>query len=45
MGDRPNVRFSLNAAGGVGEYYRRFGFEPDPSAMVRPRRERGVARG
>ena len=38
MGDRSGVRFMLNAAAGLGGYYARFGFEPDPSAMVRPRR-------
>lgn len=37
MADRPNVRFTLNAAAGIGEYYERFGFQRDPSAMVRPR--------
>lgn len=42
MTARPTVRFALNAAGGVGVYYERFGFEPDASAMIRPRRERAV---
>lgn len=41
MRDRPNVRFSLHAAGGVQDYYRRFGFEPDASAMTRPRPQPG----
>jgi GNAT superfamily N-acetyltransferase len=39
MTDRPNVRFTLGAAGGLASFYRRFGFEPDTSAMVRPRRD------
>jgi GNAT superfamily N-acetyltransferase len=39
MADRPNVRFTLGAAGGLQSFYRRFGFEPDSSAMVRPRRD------
>lgn len=34
---RPEIRFSLAAANGVDEYYRRFGFEPDSHAMVRRR--------
>jgi GNAT superfamily N-acetyltransferase len=38
MNGRTNVRFSLNAASGVEGYYEGFGFEHDPSAMVRPRR-------
>ncbi len=38
MGDRPGVRFMLNAAPGLDGYYARFGFERDTSAMVRPRR-------
>jgi GNAT superfamily N-acetyltransferase len=43
MADRPTVRFTLGAAGGLASYYRRFGFEPDPSAMVRPRQEPGTS--
>jgi len=42
MADRPNARFALHAAGGVDAYYRRFGFEHDPSAMVRPRPDPGL---
>ena len=36
--DRPRVRFTLGAAGGLRDYYARMGFEPDDSAMVRRRR-------
>jgi Acetyltransferase (GNAT) domain len=37
---RDGVRFSLSAAAGVDEWYRKLGFVPDPHAMVRPRRRR-----
>jgi ribosomal protein S18 acetylase RimI-like enzyme len=39
MEGRSDVRFTLAAADGVDEYYRRFGFEPDRHAMVRRRRD------
>ncbi len=35
--DRPGIRFSLSAAAGLEEFYAGFGFEPDPTAMVRRR--------
>ncbi len=35
MGDRAGVRFMLNSAAGLDEFYARFGFERDASAMVR----------
>ena len=38
MEGRPDVRFTLGAAGGLDEYYGRFGFVPDDRAMVRRRR-------
>jgi GNAT superfamily N-acetyltransferase len=37
---REDVRFALSAASGVGEWYRKLGFLPDPHAMTRPRRRR-----
>ena len=39
MGDRPEIRFTLGAAAGLQDFYRRFGFEPDPNAMTRRRRQ------
>jgi GNAT superfamily N-acetyltransferase len=40
MADRPNVRFELDFADGVDAWYeRRFGFEHNRNAMVRPRRD------
>jgi predicted N-acetyltransferase YhbS len=36
---RPGMRFSLGAAAGLEAFYAGFGFEPDGSAMVRPRQE------
>ena len=39
MDGRPEVRFSLHSAPGLGAFYARFGFEPDPNAMVRPRQQ------
>jgi GNAT superfamily N-acetyltransferase len=38
MEGRDRTRFSLAAAPGMDDWYRRLGFEPDPRAMVRPRR-------
>ncbi len=38
MDGRDRVRFTLAAAPGMDDWYRRLGFEPDPRAMVRPRR-------
>ncbi len=38
MDGRDRTRFSLAAAPGMDDWYRRLGFEPDPRAMVRPRR-------
>jgi predicted N-acetyltransferase YhbS len=40
MDGRPDVRFTLGAAGGLEGYYEKFGFESDSRAMVR-RRQRG----
>jgi len=37
---RDLVRFSLAAAPGVEDWYRKLGFLPDPHAMFRPRRRR-----
>ncbi len=38
MDGRDRVRFTLAAAPGMDDWYRSLGFEPDPRAMVRPRR-------
>lgn len=37
MDGRDRIRFTLATAPGMDEWYRRFGFEPDPTAMVRAR--------
>jgi GNAT superfamily N-acetyltransferase len=37
---RDQVRFSLTAAPGLADWYRKLGFVPDPDAMTRPRRQR-----
>jgi GNAT superfamily N-acetyltransferase len=44
MAGHDRVRFALSAAPGMNDWYARLGFEPDPRAMVRRRREDPPAR-
>jgi GNAT superfamily N-acetyltransferase len=37
MDNRPGVRFALSAASGMGAWYEKLGYVPDPHAMVRRR--------
>ena len=44
MDGHDGIRFALSAADGMGDWYAGLGFEPDPRAMVRRRRDDRPAR-